>query len=253
MSSEIQLIVCLFLILILPRLFVIQQPLISVVIPAFNEANTIGSVISDTMLSLESFGMPFEVIVVDDGSTDGTTQIATGYKVTVLANGKNRGKGYALRKGFHRARGNVIVTIDADGSHNPKEIPSLISRLLHGVDIVTGSRFQGHGEASTSRLHRLGNCILSYIILILTEKRVADSQTGFRAFRKEVLRKFNLTSSGFDIETEFTVKALTNGFALEERPIKCQKREYGASSLRIHSDGIKIFKAILKAKFMSTG
>ncbi len=235
------------------RLLVIQQPLISVVIPAYNEAKTIGGVISDTMLSLQSFGMPFEVIVVDDGSTDDTTQIAQRYKVTVLANGKNRGKGYALRKGFHRAKGNMIVTIDADGSHNPKEIPALVNRLLKGVDMVAGSRALGYRIASTSRLHRLGNWIISAIILILTEKYVADSQTGFRAFKKEALKGLNLTSDGFDIEAEITVKALANGFVFEEKPIMCQEREYGKSSLRIYSDGIKIFKTILRARFMTTG
>ena len=222
---------------------------ISVVIPAYNEANTIGDIISNTISAMETLKMPYEIIVVDDGSNDNTRRIAAGYKATVLSNGRNQGKGYALRKGFHYARGDIIVTFDSDGAHKPKEIPDLIHPLFNGVDIVAGSRFLGRGMNSTSRLHRLGNSLFNITITILTGKRVTDSQTGFRAFKKRVLQSLNLESLGYEVETEITVKGLKNGFTFQEKPISCEERKYSISKLKILSDGMKILKTIFTAKF----
>ena len=224
-----------------------QQSVITVVIPAYNEEKTIGDVIFGTISAMEGSRMPFEILVVDDGSTDNTRRIATRYKAAVLANGKNRGKGYALRKGFQHARGDIVVTMDADGAHRPKEIPDLINPLFNGVDIVAGSRFLGHGKDSTSRLNRFGNFIFNFVIMILTGKHITDSQTGFRAFKKEVLQRLNLESVGYEIETEITVKGLKNGFVCQEKPISCEKRKHSNSKLKILSDGIKIFKTIFRA------
>jgi glycosyltransferase involved in cell wall biosynthesis len=226
-----------------------QQSVISVVIPAYSEEKTIGDVISNTILTMDSLGMPYEIIVVDDGSTDKTRQIASRYKATVLSNGKNQGKGYALRRGFRYARGDIIVTIDADGAHNPKEITDLIHPLFNGVDIVAGSRFLGRGGDSTSRLNRLGNFMFNATIMILTGKGLTDSQTGFRALKKEVLQRLNLESVGYEIETEITVKGLKNGFVFQEKPISCEKRKYHISKLNVLSDGVRILRTILGANF----
>jgi len=226
-----------------------QRSVISVVIPAYNEEKTMGNVISDTISVMESLEMPYEIIVVDDGSTDNTRQTATKYKATVLSNGKNQGKGNALRKGFQYAQGDIVVTIDADGAHRPKEIPGLIYPLFNGVDMVTGSRFLGGGRDSTSKLNRLGNLLFNITIMILTGKRITDSQTGFRAFKKEVLQKLNLESLGYEIETEITVKGLKNGFIYQEKPISCEQRKYSISKLKILSDGTKILQTILRASF----
>jgi glycosyltransferase involved in cell wall biosynthesis len=227
-----------------------HQSVISVVIPAYNEEKTIGNVVSDTISAMESLEMPYEILVVDDGSTDKTRQIATRYKATVLSNGKNRGKGYALRKGFQHAQGHIIVTVDSDGAHNPKEIRDLINPLFNGVDIVVGSRFLGrYGKGSTSRLNLLGNFLFNITIRIFTGKFITDSQTGFRAFKKEVLQKISLESIGYEIETETTVKGLKNGFVYQEKPISCQRRKYNISKLKILSDGVRILKTIFKANF----
>ncbi|MEM3769709.1 MAG: glycosyltransferase family 2 protein [Candidatus Bathyarchaeia archaeon] len=218
---------------------------ISVVIPAYNEEKTIGSVIEETLQVMDSLGLPYEIIVVDDGSTDGTKEIASKYKARVLSNGRNQGKGYALRKGFQHARGEIVVTIDADGSHKPKEIPDLLYPLFNGADIVAGSRFLGKGEDYTSKLHMLGNHLINMTIMLLTRKLITDSQTGLRAFKRKLLEKVNLESYGYEIETEITVKGLKNGFKFQEIPISCQKREHSVSRLRILSDGFKILKTIL--------
>lgn len=224
---------------------------ISVIIPAYNEEQTLGSVISETTSIMNSMKMPYEIIVVDDGSTDGTREVAKSCKVVTLFNGENKGKGFALRKGFNSARGNIIVTLDSDGSHNPKEIPGLIEPLFNGTDITAGSRFLGRGRHFTTALKRLGNSLFNLTILTLTGKRVTDSQSGFRAFKREFLQHVGLESEGYEIETEITVKGLRNGFAFKEIPIGCEKRRFSSSRLRILSDGIGILKMILKSAFSS--
>jgi glycosyltransferase involved in cell wall biosynthesis len=224
-----------------------QNSVISVVIPAYNEEKTIGILIEETIQVMDALGMPYEIIVADDGSTDRTKEIASKYKATVISNGRNQGKGYALRRGFQHAQGDIIVTIDADGSHNPKEIPDLINPLFNGVDIVTGSRFLGQGGDHTSKLHIFGNYLINAAIMVLTRKVITDSQTGLRAFKREFLQKIRLESCGYEVETEITVKGLKNGFAFQEIPISCKRREYNVSRLKILSDGLKIFKTILKS------
>ena len=223
-----------------------QNSVISVVIPAYNEEKTIGNVIEETIQIMDAVGLPYEIIVVDDGSSDRTKEVASRYKVAVLSNGKNRGKGYALRKGFQQAQGDIIVTIDADGAHNPKEIPSLINPLFNGSDIVAGSRFLGKENEPASKLHLFGNNLINTTIMVLTRKKITDSQTGLRAFKKEFLQKICLESNGYEIETEITVKGLKNGFAFQEVPISCKRRKYNVSKLKIVSDGFKILRTILK-------
>jgi len=227
----------------------VEHSVISVVIPAYNEEKNIGEVLSKTISVMESLGNPYEIIVVNDGSTDRTLEIAHAYKVTVLTNGRNRGKGYALRRGFRYAKGSIIVTIDADGAHDPKDIPRMINPVFNGVDIVSGSRFLGSRKDFTSSLNRLGNFIINSIIMMLTGKHITDSQTGFRVIKREILEKLYLESVGYEIEAELTVKTLKNGFVFREKPITCNKRMHHSSKLRVLYDGIKILKAILKAKF----
>jgi glycosyltransferase involved in cell wall biosynthesis len=188
-------------------------------------------------------------VVVDDGSTDNTARVASTYKTTVISYSENMGKGYAVRKGIQKAQGQIIVTIDADGAHRPKEIPDLVAPLFNGTDIVAGSRFLGSGSDFTNRINRLGNFLFNATITSLTGKQVTDSQTGFRAIKKEVLEKMNLNSDGFEIESEITVKGLRNGFKFQEKPITCEKRQYDVSRLKIARDGQRILRTIIKSNF----
>lgn len=224
------------------------NPLISVVIPAFNEENNISEILTHTETVLESFGLPFEVIVVDDGSRDGTKRKASNNGAKLISYSINRGKGYALRKGLANAKGDILVTMDADGSHRPEEIPKIVKPLLHGADVVVGSRFlKSHAGRITSRLNTLGNHAFNILILVLTKKKITDSQTGFRAFRRMTLKGIGLFSTGYEIDSELTIKTIRNGFRVHEEPVSCDRRKNGMSKLSPLKDGFAILRTILKA------
>jgi glycosyltransferase involved in cell wall biosynthesis len=190
---------------------------------------------------------------VDDGSTDKTGSIASSYEVIVVLNEKNRGKGYALRTALKRAKGKIIVTMDSDGEHKPREIPALLEPVFKGTDVVAGSRFLDRDHAYvTTRLHRIGNFIFNTSIMALTGQRVTDSQTGFRAVRRDVFETLNLESDGYEIETEITVKSLKSGFVFEEKPIGIRKRKHGTSKIKLLLDGTEILKTIIRANFAKT-
>jgi glycosyltransferase involved in cell wall biosynthesis len=220
---------------------------VTVIIPAFNEEKTIGGVIASTSEILNSMALPYEIIVVDDGSTDMTGPIASTYKVTLLTNETNHGKGYCLRRAMKSAHGEIIVTIDSDGEHQPKEIPDLMRPLFENADIVAGSRFLSNTTEVTAKINRVGNSIFNFVIMALTGQVVTDSQTGFRAIKKTVLDKLNLQSDGYEIETEITVKGLRKGYVLKELPITVVRRRYGRSKINMLSDGKKIMSAIIRA------
>ena len=218
---------------------------VSVIIPAYNEEKTIGQVIANTLDVMDSQNLPYEIIVVDDGSTDKTGRIASQCKATLLTNLTNKGKGYSLRRGFYQAQGEIVVTIDSDGEHQPKEIPDLLESVLEGADIVVGSRFLGKSRRFTTRLNSVGNSIFNFAIMSLTGILTTDSQSGFRAVKRGVLTDLSLESDGYEIETEITVKGIVNGFVFKEKPITCHRRQYGPSKIKILRDGIKILKTIL--------
>ena len=230
------------------ELFSMLVPAVSVVIPAFNEERTIGDVISKVQAAARSSSVPYEIVVVDDGSVDKTGIVARSHDVRVVCNGKNRGKGVALRKGFECALGDIIVTIDADGSHDPRDIGKLIRPILDGADVVLGCRFADvQGRGTTTRLNLFGSSIINALIWLVTGKRIGDSQTGFRAFRKKVLKEFGILSEGFEVETELTVKMLMNGNDVREVPITIRRRMNGTSRLNPLLDGFRILVAIVKA------
>jgi len=228
--------------------------LISVIIPAYNEEPNLGLVLGDTKNILEYMGFPYEIIVVDDGSQDNTADIARKHGVILINNEKNLGKGAALINGFRRAKGNIVVTMDADGSHRAEDIPFLLSPMLNGgsLEAVVGSRFVDEkGRRSTSSLHLIGNRIINALILMVTGRYLSDSQSGFRAYKKNALGKIALHSSGFDIESEMTIKMLRKGFRIMEVPIRCDPRMNGLTRVNAFQDGFNIVKTIIKATIYS--
>jgi len=225
-------------------------PFVSVVIPAFNEEKTIARVVSQTAIVLKLYGLSFEIIVVDDGSKDETYREACRCEVLVLSNERNRGKGYCLRKGLEKAKGEVVLMMDSDGEHRPIDVIRLLRPIIKGADVVAGSRFMNGDSKFSSGTHRFGNFLLNLAIMLLTGRHITDSQTGFRALRRKVIDELSLESEGFEIETEITVKSLRNGFVFAEVPVEVQMREYGLTRIKLAADGLKIFRAILKSSFV---
>ena len=223
----------------------LHGPTVSVIIPAFNEEKNVAKVLSGTIEVMDQLHLPYEIIFVDDGSTDKTALIASSFKVNVLVNKENSGKGYSLKRGLQHASGDVIVTIDSDGEHKPKEIAPLLEAVCNGADVAAGSRFLNRHTEVTTKLNQIGNHVFNLAIMSLTGKRVTDSQTGFRAFKRQVIEKLDLQSDGYEIETEITVKSLRGGFAFKELPITIERRKFGASKIKLIKDGKKIAEAIL--------
>jgi glycosyltransferase involved in cell wall biosynthesis len=230
-----------------------KDSLVSLIIPAYNEEKTIARVLVDTSEVMQSLAVPYEILVIDDGSTDNTefAILTSKVKAKFFSNELNMGKGYCIRRGVEHAKGEIIVTLDSDGEHQPKEIPDLLAPLLEGVDIVAGSRFLGNAQNVTTKLNQVGNYFFNLAIMLLTGKQVSDSQTGFRAMKRSIFQKLNLRSDGYEIETEITVKSLMNGFTFKEVPVTVERRKYNVSKIKVLSDGGKILTTIIRSSFAS--
>lgn len=229
------------------KMIVALSPLVSILIPAHNEEVSIENVVHRSQKVLAELGYPYEIIVIDDGSTDQTCNVAYKKDVLILRNYRNCGKGHALQTGFGFSRGDIVVTMDADGSHQPEELPHLIGPLLKNeCDVVIGSRFKGQMEAGAiKRTNFAGNMIFNIVIFLFSREWLTDSQSGFRAFKRSVLTNLNLTSARYEIESEMIVELLRNRFQIKEVPTYCAKPRR-PSGLRTFKDGCSIMKVILK-------
>ena len=225
--------------------------LISVVVPMYNEERTIGNVVDRLKRVLEEAGFKFEIVVVDDHSRDNSVGIVKKQVVSLYGLKQHLGKGYALRAGFAKAKGDIIATVDSDGSHRPEELPLLVEPLLCGkADLVIGSRFSTPTSA-TSRRNQAGNQLFNGLIRILTGSSISDSQSGFRVMTRDVLKSMNLKSGEYEIESEMLVKSVRNGFHIKEVPISFEQRTYGRSGIDPIRDGFKILFSIISAYLRS--
>lgn len=203
----------------------------TVVIPTRNEERTIAEIIEQCR--------PFadEILVVDGHSQDKTREIAEGMGIrTVLDHGK--GKGDGLRVGIQEAKGDILVFIDADGSHDPKDIPRLVKPIQEGrADLVVGSRGMGGSDELHGDVQKLLRMIGSDIILIGINKKwkvnLTDSQNGFRAIRTDVARQLGLKENITTIEQEMTMKCLRKGFRVDEVPTHEYERKFGESVISL--------------------
>ncbi len=219
----------------------------SIVIPVFNEERTIGDVITRTKSIMEQSKLPYEVLVIDDGSLDRSAEISQASEAQVLRE-DHQGKGYALRLGFKQAKGKVIVTLDSDGSHNPEEIPLVLRDIIENkVDFVIGSRFLNTGVniPKIPKVNRVGNRMFNNLIRLFTGVKISDSQSGFRAIRSSVIKKMKLNSRGYEVESEMLVKALKMGARVAEIPVSFEQRTVGRSRLDPLKDGTRILYSII--------
>lgn len=216
---------------------------VSVVIPAMNEAKNLPKVLPHIPDWVD------EVILVDGNSTDDTVAVARALRPDiVVVKQDRRGKGAALRCGFAVARGNIIVTLDADGSADPAEISAFVGGLLAGADFVKGSRFVQGGETLDMEWYRkLGNWGLLTLVRVAFGGRFTDLCYGYNAFWRDVLNYLDLSDSdGFEIETSMSVQALRARLRIFEIASKEFPRIHGVSNLRAIPDGFRVLSTIVK-------
>jgi len=218
----------------------------SLVIPAYNEVEGLPLVVR------EYLDMVDEVIMVDDGSSDGTflaAQALVGGKVKLLRHEVNQGKVAALRTGVLQASGDVIIFTDADNTYPARYVPQLVQEIEKGADLVLGARIQA--RENIPAFNRLGNNIFSFLATYISCIRIKDSQTGMRAFRREMFDKLDVKAKGLEFETKMTVRAAKLGYKIVEIPIEYRER-VGKSKLNPLKDGARMLTALLSVAYTET-
>jgi glycosyltransferase involved in cell wall biosynthesis len=217
---------------------------VSVIVPALDEARNLPYVLPRIPTSVH------EVVLVDGGSLDGTVEVARVLWPGVRVVGQERpGKGAALQAGFRAATGDIIVTIDADGSTDPAEIPLFVQCLLAGADFVKGSRFvQGGGTDDMGIVRRSGNWMLRTTVRVAFGGRYSDLCYGYNAFWRSVLPVIDGDADGFEIETLMNVRVLAAGMRVAEVPSHEGRRIYGLSHLSTFRDGYRVLRTIARER-----
>jgi len=220
---------------------------IAVAIPAFEAAAAVGVVVRRTA------AMGFEVVVIDDGSRDGTGDAARACGVPVLTHDVNLGKGRALKTAFQYlfARGfEAVVTIDADGQHPPEEIPKLLAPWRDGADLVLGTR--AHLYAAMGRVRRASNGTSSWLISHVAGATLPDCQTGYRLYRRTLIEALGFPEPRFEAESAVLVRAVRQGFRVVGVPVRLDEADGRATShYRPIVDSLRIASAVTRARFES--
>jgi glycosyltransferase involved in cell wall biosynthesis len=211
---------------------------ISVLVPAHNEEGTIEDCLKRITKVLKSNDSRYEIIVIDDGSTDKTYACSQdiarwdGGSVRIIRNGSKCGKGAALMAASKKSRGEILVVLDADLEYAPEDVLRVVDPIEQGVsDAVFGSRFRGQTEGM-SLSHRLGNTVLTATTNFLYGGQLTDVMTGYKAFRRAALEQLGIGEPGFGFEVEVAAKALRAGLRISEVPIKYRRRTSGRSKIR---------------------
>jgi glycosyltransferase involved in cell wall biosynthesis len=231
-----------------------RYELLSVIVPVYNERVTVAEVIR----RIRAVDVPvgIEVIVVDDGSSDGTDKVLTALgdsTVRVLTHPVNRGKGAAIRTGMASARGDLLLIQDADLEYDPEDWPRLLEPILRGkAKVVYGSRFTGERK-NMLPLHWIGNRFLSLVTNILYSSTMSDMETCYKLFDRQVLEGITIESDKFDFEPEITAKVLRRGFRIYEVPISYAGREVSEGKKITWRDGIGALRALIKYRFTRIG
>lgn len=224
--------------------------LLSIIIPVYNEHRTI-----ETLLSLvEHIDLPAdvarEIIIIDDGSTDGTREYLAhrGAAVTILFNAANKGKGYSVRKGLAAAQGDVVLIQDADLEYDPRDYKKLLQPILEGrADVVYGARFGGEGAHRVLFFwHMLGNKFLTCFSNMLTNQTLTDMETGYKAFTRDVAKRLIIREDRFGFEPEFTARVAQMGARIFEVGISYTGRTYAEGKKITWKDGFSALRCILR-------
>lgn len=212
---------------------------ISIILPAKNESGAIGQ----TIERIKQLNITHEIIVVNDGSTDSTQAVAEHAGATVVTHPYSKGNGAAIKTGARAATGDVIIFMDADGQHDPQDIPKLLEKINQGYDLVVGARQKG-SQASVGR--GVANALYNNLATYMTEQKVEDLTSGFRAVRAEKFREFiYLLPNGFSYPTTSTMAFFRAGYSVTYIPIHAAKR-IGKSHIQPLKDGVRFFLIIFK-------
>jgi glycosyltransferase involved in cell wall biosynthesis len=223
---------------------------VSFLVPAYNEAATIVEILE----RVSALDLDKQIVVVDDGSTDGTGDLAErwrdGRDDVIIIRQENRGKGAAIRTAIPHTDGEIAVIQDADLEYDPSDVPALIEPIERGVaDVVFGSRLSG-GRPQRAYLfwHLVGNRFLSLLTNVLFNTTISDMETGYKAFRIEVLRSLDLHQDDFGIEPEITAKVCKRGLRVYELPIAYYGRTYAEGKKITWRDGFKAIQVLLRVR-----
>jgi len=224
---------------------------LSVIIPIYNEVESLREIIKrvqDTQLA-------WEIVLVDDGSIDGTRDILKELdgkdNIRVVLHEKNQGKGAAVRTGFDAAKGDVLLIQDADLEYDPRDYPTLLKPLEEGIaDVVYGSRFLGGPRRVVMFWHMVANYLLTFMTNILYNTILSDMETGYKLFRKEVIEGMTIHAKRFDFEPEFTAKVLKRKYRIYEVPISFNPRDYSEGKKIKLKDAFEAVWTLLKYRFV---
>ena len=231
---------------------------LSVVIPVYNERDTLEKLVQ-RVLGVD-YGCDLEIVLVDDGSDDGSGELAESLSsrhadLTCLRHDKNAGKGAAIRTGFARATGDIVIVQDADLEYDPREIPSLIDLIRDDIaDVVFGSRFLARGPHRVLYYrHYLANRMLTALSNLLTNLNLTDIEVCYKAFRREVLASIAIEEERFGFEPEITAKVAKGNWRIYEVPISYYGRTYEEGKKIGWRDGVRALYCILKYNFLRPG
>ncbi len=223
---------------------------LSVIVPVFNERVTVAEVIR--RIRAVQLPLDIEVIVVDDGSSDGTDKVLAALgdsTVRVISHAQNRGKGAAIRTGMESVRGDLVLVQDADLEYDPEDWPKLLDPILRGKSqVVYGSRFTGERK-NMMPLHWIGNRFLSLVTNVLYSSTLSDMETCYKLFDRRVLEGITIESDRFDFEPEITAKVLRRGYRIYEVPISYAGREEDEGKKITWRDGFGALRALVKYRF----
>ena len=224
---------------------------LSVIIPVYNEKDSIEEILK----RVKATGLPAEIIVVDDGSTDGTRDILPAFngrdRVRVILHEKNQGKGAAVRTGMDAAQGDVLLIQDADLEYDPRDYPTLLKPIEEGMaDVVYGSRFLGGPRRVAMFWHMVANYMLTFMTNILYNTILTDMETGYKIFRHKVIEGMPLHARRFDFEPEFTAKVLKRKYRIFEVAISFNPRDYTEGKKIKLKDAFEAVWTLLKYRFV---
>jgi glycosyltransferase involved in cell wall biosynthesis len=225
---------------------------LSVIIPIYNEISTINTLLERVMATK----LASEIILIDDGSTDGTRELLITLEgrlgIQVLFHTHNKGKGAAVRSGIAAATGNIVLIQDADLEYDPCDYPALLKPIEEGkADVVYGSRFLGGPRRVTMFWHMLANKILTFTTNLLYNTILSDMETGYKVFRREVLENIKLRANRFDFEPEFTAKILKQKVRIFEVPISFNPRDYAEGKKIGLKDAFVAVWVLVKYRFVN--